>query len=335
MSQQQRIISALLEEVQKLKAKNSALKRIQHFYPVGTADEAWGDEERLQWLKLAGTIKRSYKDEVLAKLESLRTLYDVEQYGALAKDPERYPLFVVKTRGWDAASKPSLLITGGTHGYETSGVQGALLFAETAMEKYAALFNIAVIPCVSPWSYECIQRWNSKTVDPNRSYVANSPAEECAAVVGLLKELAVPQWTAHLDLHETTDTDDSEFRPAKASRDGLPLEDDNIPDGFYLIGNAANPQPGWHTAMIGAVRKITHIAPADANGEIVGLPVSQDGVVNSNSAGKGKGVTNAKFATTTEVYPDSKTVTGEQCNRAQVAAIVGGLEYIVANNAFA
>ena len=60
-------------------------------------------------------------------------------------------------------------------------------------------------------------------------------------------------------------------------------------------------------------------------------------LVVSSSAGKGKGLTNAKFATTTEVYPDSKSqpVTGEQCNRAQVAAIVGGLEYIIANSAFA
>lgn len=103
------------------------------------------------------------------------------------------------------------------------------------------------------------------------------------------------------------------------------------------MGNSADPQPEWHTAMIEAVREITHIAPADSDGNIVGLLATQDGVANSNSSGKGKGVTNAKFATTTEVYPDSKTrpVTGEQCNRAQVAAIVGGLEYIVTNKAFA
>jgi len=47
-------------------------------------------------------------------------------------------------------------------------------------------------------------------------------------------------------------------------------------------------------------------------------------------AGKGKGVTNALYATTTEVYPDSKTtpVTADQCNRAQVAAVLGGLEHL-------
>lgn len=135
-----------------------------------------------------------------------------------------------------------------------------------------------------------------------------------------------------MDLHETTDTDETEFRPAKAARDGLKLEDEGgIPDGFYLIGDIDNPQAEWHKAMIDSVRSVTHIAPADANGKLVGLPISQEGVVNSKRDGKGKGVTNALYATTTEVYPDSKAnpVTSEQCNQAQVAAITGGLDYIL------
>ena len=40
-------------------------------------------------------------------------------------DPERYPLFAVKTRGW-VDGRPLVLVTGGVHGYEPSGVQGAL-----------------------------------------------------------------------------------------------------------------------------------------------------------------------------------------------------------------
>lgn len=199
-----RVIANLLNQLDAEKARGLELRKAAHFYPVGTPGKVWGDEERSQWLKLAGVVQRSYKDDVLGKLENLRASYNVEQYGALSQDPERYPLFVVKTRGWDPATKPSMLVTGGTHGYETSGVMGALLFAET-MSKFEETFNIAVIPCVSPWSYECIQRWNAKTSDPNRYYVADSPVEECAAVVNLVKSLAVPQWTLHLDLHETTD----------------------------------------------------------------------------------------------------------------------------------
>jgi len=47
--------------------------------------------------------------------------FDVEQYGALSVDKERYPLFCLKTKNWDA-KKMNVLVTGGVHGYETSGV---------------------------------------------------------------------------------------------------------------------------------------------------------------------------------------------------------------------
>lgn len=37
-----------------------------------------------------------------------------------------------------------MLITGGVHGYETSGVQGALLFLEQKAKHYSQHFNIFV-----------------------------------------------------------------------------------------------------------------------------------------------------------------------------------------------
>jgi hypothetical protein len=40
----------------------------------------------------------------------------------------------------------------------------------------------------------------------------------------------------HVDLHETADTDESEFRPALAARDGT------IPDGFYTEIYADSPR---------------------------------------------------------------------------------------------
>jgi hypothetical protein len=43
-----------------------------------------------------------------------------------------------------------------------------------------------------------------------------------------------------------------------------------IPDGFYLMGCTDTPQPEWHKAMIDKVREVTHIAPADANDQILG-----------------------------------------------------------------
>jgi len=266
----------------------------------------------------------------------------VEQYGALSHDPQRYPLFAVKTRKW-SADKPCVLITGGVHGYETSGVQGALMFLDTVAEEYARKFNILVAPCVSPWGYETIQRWNAQATDPNRSFNPNgeivegrsfnpeAATDESTALIALLAKLEVAQWLCHFDLHETTDTDETEFRPAKAARDGVAYESDTIPDGFYLVSDSTNPRSQWHARMIAAVARVTHIAPPDAAGNIIGEKVVQEGVIAIPSPkliGLCAGVTNAAYATTTEVYPDSPRATDDQCNRAQVACITAGLDFI-------
>ena len=55
-------------------------------------------------------------------------------------------------------------------------------------------------------------------------------------------------WLVHVDLHETTDTDETEFRPAKAARDGEYIDPDTIPDGFYCVGDTANPQDDFQKA---------------------------------------------------------------------------------------
>lgn len=50
----------------------------------------------------------------------------------------------------------------GVHGYETIGVQGALRFLNNKVDidtnSYSELFNIIVVPCVSPWAYATINR---------------------------------------------------------------------------------------------------------------------------------------------------------------------------------
>lgn len=274
----------------------------------------------------------------MAKLDKVvnKDVFDVEQYGSLPCDPERYKLYTVKTKAaaWDAA-KPTLLVTGGVHGYEKSGVQGAILFLETAGTKYAEKFNIVCCPCVSPWGYECIQRWNPNAHDPNRGFHDETPVEECAAVRALIEKLGGADiFAVHTDLHETTDTDESEFRPAKSARDGEAFEAEGIPDGFYLVGDGTKKQDAFDKALIDSVKEVTHIAPADKDGHIVGLPPTQDGVVYVPSAAKLNlcmGVTNAKYVTTTEVYPDSPKANDDICNRAQVAAVSTALEFVLAN----
>ncbi len=291
----------------------------------------WGQLEKDNWFKLQ-TIKRSYKTEVLPKIEKLKASFDVVQYGSLSYNPELYPVFLIQSRHFDKAKK-TILITGGVHGYETSGVHGALAFMENEARKYADSFNLICAPCISPWGYETINRWNPKAIDPNRSFVSNSPAEECALFLKAL-EPYVNDIYAHFDLHETTDTDNTVFRLAKNQRDGKDEELTEIPDGFYGVGDSENPCPEFQKAIIDSVKKVTHIAPPDQEGRIIGVPLEQEGVINYplKKLSLCAGFSNAKYTTTTEVYPDSPKVTDAICIEAQVAAIKGGLDYLKCAN---
>lgn len=295
-------------------------------YPIGAPGIPWGPAEVATWLSLQ-TRQRSYEADVLRAVEALRSRWDVVQYGRVDYSPDSYPLMAVKSLVW-RDELPIVLVTGGVHGYETSGVHGALQFIAQHAADYIGRANLIVAPCVSPWAYERIHRWNAQALDPNRSFRDNSPAQESAALMAL-----VAPWRdrvlLHIDLHETTDTDESEFRPALAARDGISYEPGEIPDGFYLVGDTENPQPAFQRAVIAAVARVTHIAPADAHGEIIGSPVVSPGVINYalKKLGLCAGITHARYTTTTEVYPDSARATPEQCNAAQVAAVRAAIDF--------
>ena len=295
-------------------------------YPIGTPGIKWGEHEKQQWLA-AQAIKRSYHSDVVLQIEALASQFVVEQYGQLDYPAGLYPLYALKSKNWQAG-KPLVLVTGGVHGYETSGVHGALAFARDKAAHYGENFNLLIAPCISPWGYETINRWNPAAIDPNRSFYANSPAPESAALMALVADLDV---LAHFDLHETTDSDNSEFRPALAARDAIEQKSWDIPDGFYAVGDSENPCAEFQAAVIQAVSKVTHIAPADEHGMIIGSPVEQHGVINYalKKLGLCASVSNARFTTTTEVYPDSPIVDAENCILAQVAAICGGLDYLI------
>ena len=299
-------------------------------YPIGTPGVPWGEAEVSAW-RSRQTIQRSYDADVLRVIETLRSRVEVVQYGRLDYHPDKYPLFAIKSRGWRSAL-PCALVTGGVHGYETSGVHGALQFIDQHAVAYEGRINLIVAPCVSPWAYEVIHRWNMHAVDPNRSFRADSPAQESAALMRLLAPLR-DGILVHIDLHETTDTDESEFRPALAARDGETFEPGEIPDGFYLVDDSEHPQPEFQQAVIAAVAKITHIAPADRHGAIIGSPMVAPGVINYplKKLGLCAGITDAPYKTTTEVYPDSPRATPEQCNRAQAAAVCAAIDFALAH----
>ena len=295
-------------------------------YPIGTPGTPWGEAERADWLSRQ-TRQRSYEAEVLSVIERLGARFDVEEYGGLDYGPDYYPLKAIRSRDWNNGL-PVVLITGGVHGYETSGVHGALEFLDKHAADYAGRVNLLVAPCVSPWAYERIHRWNRNAIDPNRSFHDGSPAEESAALMRLVAPVR-EHVLIHIDLHETTDTDESEFRPALAARDGKPFEPAGIPDGFYVVDDSENPQPDFQQALIKAVEQVTHIAPADEKGEIFASPVVARGVIQYplSQWGLCAGMTRAPYRTTTEVYPDSPRVTSEQCNATQAAAVCAAIDY--------
>lgn len=332
-----------------------------HPSKIGTSGKPWGVDEYKLWSETRPK-QRCYFADLAPRIQALdeivcgdtnEKLFEVVKYGELPHDADdtdqsSFPLFAVRSANW-SPDKPSVFITGGVHGYETSGVEGAILFLTGGKAaQYSRNFNVLVAPCVSPWGYERIQRWTAKGTDPNRSFNPDgeivegrsfnpeAATDESTALIRFLREdmAHVEDWTCHLDLHETTDTDETEFRPAKLARDGIvdDGEKGEIPDGFYLVQDETSPTPEWFTSMIESVKKVTHIAPADADGKIIGESVSQEGVIVipcKKSLGLCAGVTNAPYRTTTEVYPDSSSATPEQCNRAQVACIEGALDHLL------
>lgn len=289
----------------------------------------WGHSEKQTWFKQQ-IVKRSYLTEVVTKIDSLKYEFEVLSYGALSVNPQIYPLYLLKSKNF-TSTKKTILITGGVHGYEASGIHGALEFLKTAAKKYSEKFNLVCVPCISPWAYETINRWNPMAIDPNRSFYPDTPAEESRLFLNaMMKENIKP--FAHFDLHETTDTDNTIFRPALEKRDGIPQELSEIPDGFYTVGDTENPRPEFQKAVIESVRRVTHIAPADQQGRIIGEPLQQDGVINYplKKLFLCAGFSNAEYTTTTEMYPDSPKVTDQICIAAQIAAIKGGLDYLAA-----
>ena len=301
-------------------------------YPIGTPGTPWGDAERAAWLSRQ-RIKRRYADEVVAPLRSrLPAEGELFQYGSL--DYARlglpsYPLFAVRSREW-RDDRPTVLVTGGVHGYETSGVQGALQWIAIDFARHAEHVNLLVLPCLSPWGYETINRWNPDALDPNRQFRQDSPAAESALAMACVAAQSAT-FDLHVDLHETTDTDNSEFGPAKAARDGKAFDWHAIPDGFYLVGDTPRPAPEFQRALIAAVRQVTHIADADEHGCIIGTKLEQPGVINYDKRALGLcgGMTDARLVTTTEVYPDSPGTSPAECNEAQAVTVTAAIAYLL------
>ena len=126
---------------------------------IGTPGKPWGVDEYKTWRETRPK-QRDYSDLVarvraLGETRCARTdarPFEVVKYGDLghdfdATDPSKkssFPLYAVRSVDWSPA-KPNIFITGGVHGYETSGVEGALLFVTGGKAvHYSQHFNFLI-----------------------------------------------------------------------------------------------------------------------------------------------------------------------------------------------
>mmetsp|Transcript_32727 Transcript_32727/g.51159 ORF Transcript_32727/g.51159 Transcript_32727/m.51159 type:complete len:330 (-) Transcript_32727:65-1054(-) len=313
-------------------------------FPIGTPGTPWGEEERQQF-RDAQKKHRDYFNEVVSPLHRINAQThgcEVFQYGELDYvkfGAARFPLFAVRSSPWKS-ELPMVAITGGVHGYESSGVYGALLFVQKHVLELVTKgeVNVLVLPCVSPWGFEVIHRWTPEAIDPNRQFFPDKPGcDEAKFAMSAIQEHVDKSKSLllHMDLHETTDTDNTLFTPAKFARDGL-TEDKfekfyEIPDGFYVYGDSSRkkPQDEFSKAIIEAVEKITHIAEAEEDGTLVGEKIAHRGILLAPGEGTADAHTKAMYVTTTEVYPDSKRTNPEACNKAQAEAVRAGINYAI------
>ncbi|NDV26040.1 M14 family metallocarboxypeptidase [Desulfovibrio sp. JC010] len=291
-------------------------------------NKKWGAKEKQAWLDRA-VFEKNYKKEVLDRIFELPDFLQIKKYGELSYAPQRYPLYAVVPAKWTQGI-PTALITAGVHGYETGGIYAALKFLESGIQDYSEKFNVVVVPCVSPWGFETNNRWNPYTVDPNRSFGANGKSEEAALLKQFVSTIA-GEIPIHIDLHETTDRDKTVFRPALAARDGVEPAIEDIPQGFYLVGDEERPELEFQKAVVSSVEKVTPIAPPDEYGNILGKPAVAHGVIcyPMRELGLSGIITEAPFHTTTEIYPDGAWMTPESSIEGQIAAIRGGLDFVL------
>ncbi len=301
-------------------------------YHIGTPGSKWGEKEKKQWLG-EQKVKRSYKEHVLNELEYLKNDFEIINYGLLKYEGfNEYPLYALKNKDF-STTKRTILVTGGVHGYETSGVKGALKFAKKKASTYFNKYNIIIVPCVSPWGFETINRWNPLTIDVNRSFKNDGESPEAKYLMNFIEEYK-NSILAHFDLHETTNSDMTEFRPALKAKEGIDLFSGDIPDGFYILGSKYHFNENFEKAIIRSVEQVTHIVPLDKDGKLIGENALSQGIANIDThevQGVCFALTKVPYAITTEVYPDSPNTNEEECNNAQVAAVVGGINWLIEN----
>src|SRR5579871_5165234 len=111
-----------------------------------------------------------------------------------------YPFFQVERVVRKNA--PTILLTGGIHGEEPGGVEGALRWLE-GREWAKWNVNWYVLPCINPYGWERNQRRNRQNRDINRQFRNVRGTPEAKLITHLVKGR---RFQFSFDLHEDVDS---------------------------------------------------------------------------------------------------------------------------------
>ena len=96
---------------------------------IGTLGQKWDAADKKQWFAAANNTSVRIKMRLLVKLMLYLRILILCNMGRCQLMNSATHYFALKSKHWQS-DKSTVLVSGGVHGYETSGVQGALRFLE-------------------------------------------------------------------------------------------------------------------------------------------------------------------------------------------------------------
>ena len=231
---------------------------------------------------------RDYGD-VVRRIEGLPQAYVGRRVLA---EVEGYPILGV-TLSLDP-TLPVMFVTGGTHGDEPAGIEGALAFLEEDHSRWLRCLQFEVIPCLNAYGYVHNTRHNAQDIDINWAFLRDDVPE----VEIVRRAVDSRRFEAILDLHEDWES-----------------------PGFYLYEQVRERPPiGWEIA-----EQVSAVVPLNTNPCIEGT-AAQNGVIHpdltSERRRKGEGIPIALFQQHTDHLITSETPTCAPLERRVQAQLI-------------
>ena len=216
---------------------------IEAFYPIGTPGQSVGSRGS-RCLALAhrpcsaATKRRCWVSSTPCARASTWS-----EYGRLDYPPDSYPLFAIRSRAW----RDELPVRAGDRRRARLRNQRRARRAAVRRPACGGLCGPhqpaggAVRQPVGLRAHPPLEPGRAR---PEPLVPRRQPGAGIGGADAPGRAAARSRAGLHVDLHETTDTDESEFRPALAARDGVAYEPGEVPDGFYLVDDSETSAAG-------------------------------------------------------------------------------------------